>query len=163
MRSERRRHGLAVAGVALATPGINAEAEQREQLIAETEQRITDLKQQIEKARAHEVRWTSALRGPKRSEEIDERMRKLREHRAGGRTSAHDGTDAGRTGLERPDDYGTEQAAKQIADLEREIEQRKQSREYRSIADKIKVNRATINQRDRQQEKSRCRSRGMEI
>ena len=31
--------------------GINAEAEQREQLIAETEQRITDLKQQIEKAR----------------------------------------------------------------------------------------------------------------
>ena len=55
-------------------------------IIAETEQRIADLKQQIEKARAHEVRWTSALRGPKRSEEIDERMRKLRECRAGGRT-----------------------------------------------------------------------------
>lgn len=53
--------------------------------------------------------------------------------------------------------------AKQIADLEREIEQRKQSREYRSIADKIKANRATINQRDRQPEKSRRRSRGMEI
>ena len=52
---------------------------------------------------------------------------------------------------------------KQIADLEREIEQRKQSREYRSIADKIKANRGTINQRDRQQEKSRRRSRGMEI
>ena len=32
-----------------AMAGINAEAEQREQLIAETEQRITDLKQQIEK------------------------------------------------------------------------------------------------------------------
>ena len=30
--------------------GINAEAEQREQLIAETEQRIADLKQQIEKS-----------------------------------------------------------------------------------------------------------------
>ena len=59
--------------------------------------------------------------------------------------------------------HGTEQAAKQIAELEREIEQRKQSREYRSIADKIKANRATINQRDRQQEKSRRRSRGMEI
>ena len=101
--------------------------------------------------------------GPKRSEDIDERMRKLRERRAGGRTSADDGTDAGRTGSERPDDYGTEQAAKQIADLEREIEQRKQSREYRSIADKIKANRATINQRDRQQEKSRRRSRGMEF
>ncbi len=57
----------------------------------------------------------------------------------------------------------TEQAAKRIADLEREIEQRKQSREYRSIADKIKANRGTIDQRDRQQEKSRRRSRGMEI
>ena len=125
---------------------INAEAEQREQLITETEQRIADLKQQIENAR-----------------DIDERMRKLRERRAGGRTSADDGTDAGRTGSERRDDYGTEQAAKQIAELEREIEQRKQSREYRSIADKIKANRATINLRDRQQEKSRRRSRGMEI
>ena len=129
-----------------AMAGINAEAEQREQLIAETEQRIADLKQQIEKAR-----------------DIDERMRKLRERRAGGRTPGNDGTDAGRTGSERPDNPGTEQAAKQIADLEREIEQRKQSREYRSIADKIKANRGTINQRDRQQEKSRRRSRGMEI
>ena len=129
-----------------AMAGINAEAEQREQLIAETEQRITDLKQQIEKVR-----------------DIDARMRKLRERRSSGRTSTDDRTDAGRTGSERPDDYGTEQAAKQIADLEREIEQRKQSREYRSIADKIKENRRTISQRDRQQEKSRHRSRGMEI
>ncbi len=117
--------------------GINAEAEQREQLIAETEQRIADLKQQIEKAR-----------------EIDERMQKLRERRAGGRTSADDRTDAGRTGSERPDNPGTKQAAKRIADLEREIEQRKQSREYRSIADKIKANRGTIDQRDRQQERA---------
>ena len=69
----------------------------------------------------------------------------------------------GRTGPERSDNPGTEQAAKRIADLEREIEQRKQSREYRSIADKIKANRGTIDQRDRQQEKSRRRSRGMEI
>ena len=52
-----------------------------QQLITETEQRIADLKQQIEKAR-----------------DIDERMRKLRERRTGGRTSADDGTDAGRTG-----------------------------------------------------------------
>ena len=32
--------------------GINAEAEQREQLITETEQRIADLKQQVEKVMA---------------------------------------------------------------------------------------------------------------
>ena len=75
----------------------------------------------------------------------------------------NDRTDAGRTGSERPDNFGTEQAAKRIADLEREIEQRKQSREYRSIADKIKANRGAIDQRDRQKEKSRRRSRGMEI
>ena len=60
-------------------------------------------------------------------------MQKLRERRAGGRTFADDRTDAGRTGSERPDNFGTEQAAKRIADLEREIEQRKQSREYRSL------------------------------
>ncbi|MFR8353845.1 MAG: DUF6040 family protein, partial [Blautia obeum] len=52
-----------------AMAGINAEAEQREQLIAETEHRIADLKQQIEKVR-----------------ELDERMQRLRERRAGGRT-----------------------------------------------------------------------------
>ena len=67
------------------------------------------------------------------------------ERRASGRTTGNDVTDAGRTGLERPDNSGTEQTAKQIADLEREIEQRKQIREYRSIADKIKANRGTIN------------------
>mgnify|MGYP007089665515 CR=1 FL=1 len=64
---------------------------------------------------------------------------------------------------EQKQDELDQKAAKYIADLEREIEQRKQSREYRSIADKIKANRATINQRDRQQEKSRRRSRGMDI
>ena len=40
-----------------AMAGINAEAEQREQLIAETEQRIADLKQQIEKAREIDERF----------------------------------------------------------------------------------------------------------
>ena len=44
--------------------------------------------------------------------------------------------------------------AEQREQLIAETEQRKQSREYRSIADKIKANRGTINQRDRQQEKS---------
>ena len=39
----------------------------------------------------------------------------------------NDRTDAGRTGSEKPDNFGTEQAAKRIADLEREIEQRKVS------------------------------------
>ena len=85
------------------------------------------------------------------------------ERRAGGRTSADDQADAGRTGSKKTRQSRTKQAAKRIADLEREIEQRKQSREYRSIADKIKANRGTIDQRDRPAGKSRRRSRGMEI
>ena len=47
--------------------------------------------------------------------------------------------------------------------LNEKLNSENQSREYRSIADKIKANRGTIDQRDRQQEKSRRRSRGMEI
>lgn len=38
--------------------------------------------------------------------------------------------------------------------LNEKLNERKQSREYRSIADKIKANRGTINQRDRQQERA---------
>ena len=130
-----------------AMAGINAEAEQREQLIAETEQRIADLKQQIEKAR--EIDETNAvnLENVGQVEELLLMTEQMQDE------------------LDQKDQtiHGTEQAAKRIADLEREIEQRKQSREYRSIADKIKANRGTIDQRDRQQEKSRRRSRGMEI
>ena len=89
-------------------------------------------------------------------------MQKL-EERGQVEASADDRTDAGQTDAEKQVDPGTKQAAKRIADLEREIEQREQDREYRSIADKIKANRGTIDQRDRQQEKSNSRSRGMEI
>ena len=61
------------------------------------------------------------------------------------------------------DSNGLYLATKKIGKNNPKIEQRKQSREYRSIVDKIKANRGTIDQRDRQQEKSRRRSRGMEI
>ena len=42
-------------------------------------------------------------------------------------------------------------------------EQNQSLKSLNSVADKIKANRGTIDQRDRQQEKSRRRSRGMEI
>ena len=61
------------------------------------------------------------------------------------------------------DSNGLYLATKKIGKNNPKIEQRKQSREYRSIADKIKANRGAIDQRDRQKEKSRRRSRGMEI
>ena len=130
-----------------AMAGINAEAEQREQLITETEQRIADLKQQIEKAR--DIDETNAVN----SENVGQVEELLLM------------TEQMQDELDQKDETIMElnRQLSEIADLEREIEQRKQSREYRSIADKIKANRATINQRDRQQEKSRRRSRGMEI
>ena len=42
--------------------------------------------------------------------------------------------DAGRTRPERQDYPGTENAARRIADLEREVKQREQSREHSSVA-----------------------------
>ncbi|MCB7119105.1 conjugal transfer protein, partial [Mediterraneibacter faecis] len=74
---------------------------------AETEQRITELEQQLEKGRS-----------------IDERIKKLKERRSTGRVASADRADAGRTRPERPDYQETENAARRIADLEREVKQR---------------------------------------
>lgn len=90
-----------------AMAGISTEIKQREPVIAKTEQRIADLEQQLEKGRL-----------------IDERIRKLKERRSVGRTATADGADAGRARPERPDNHGTESAARRISDLEREIKQR---------------------------------------
>ena len=49
-------------------------------MVGETEQRITELEQQLEKGRL-----------------IDERIKKLKERRSTGRTANADGADAGRT------------------------------------------------------------------
>lgn len=65
------------------------EAVGRESGISRTESAITDTESAIagimqrvkEKARAHDVRWTSVLRGPERSGDRDERIRKLKERR----------------------------------------------------------------------------------
>ena len=54
--------------------GIGTEIKQREPAIAETEQRITELEQQLEKGRL-----------------IDERIKKLKERRSTGRTANADG------------------------------------------------------------------------
>ena len=64
---------------------------------------------------------------------IDERIKKLKERRSTGRVTSADRADAGRTRPERPDYPGTESAARRIADLEREVKQREQSREHSSL------------------------------
>ena len=82
-----------------------------ENSITETEHRIAELEQQVEKGR-----------------DIDERIQRIKERRTVVRTSALDRGDTGRTGTERPAYRGTEDAAQRISDLEREIKQREQSR-----------------------------------
>ena len=69
--------------------GIGTEIKQREPAIAETEQPIVELEQQLEKGRS-----------------IDERIKKLKERRSTGRVASADRADAGRTRPERPDYQG---------------------------------------------------------
>ena len=91
------------------------------------EQRIADIEQQIEKAR-----------------DIDDRIRKLKERRPTGRIATADRADAGRTRPERPDYREIENAARQIADLEREVKQREQSREHSSLKERLEENKIII-------------------
>jgi hypothetical protein len=127
-----------------AMAGISTEIKQRESAIAETEQRITDLEQQIEKAR-----------------DIDDRIRKLKERRSTGRVAAADGADAGRTRTERSDYQGTENAARRIADLEREVKQREQSREHSSLKERLEENKRIIAERERENARCQNHDRGM--
>ena len=123
---------------------IGTEAEQRKQFITETEHRIAELEQQIEKGR-----------------DIDERIQRIKERRTVGRTSALDRGDTRRTGTERPAYRGTEDAAQRISDLEREIKQREQSREYSSIKERLEAGRQSIADREREVAKRKRHDRGM--
>ena len=127
-----------------AMAGISTEIKQREPAIAETEQRIADIEQQIEKAR-----------------DIDDRIRKLKERRSTGRIAIADGADAGRTRPERPDYRGTESAARRIADLEREVKQREQSREHSSLKERLEENKRIIAERERENAHRKGHDRGM--
>ncbi|CUP46584.1 MobA/MobL family protein [Agathobacter rectalis] len=127
-----------------AMAGISTEIKQREPAIAETEQRIADIEQQIEKAR-----------------DIDDRIQKLKERRPTGRTATADGADAGRTRPERPDYRGTESAARRIADLEREVKQREQSREHSSLKERLEENKRIVAERERENARCRNHDRGM--
>ena len=127
-----------------AMAGIGTEIEQREPAIAETEQRITELEQQLEKGRL-----------------IDERIKKLKERRSTGRTANADGADAGRTRPERQDYPGTENAARRIADLEREVKQREQSREHSSLKERLEENKRIVAERERENARCRNHDRGM--
>jgi Mg2+ and Co2+ transporter CorA len=127
-----------------AMAGISTEIKQREPIITETEQRIADIEQQIDKAR-----------------DIDDRIRKLKERRSTGRTANADRADAGRTRPERPDYQETENAARRIADLEREVKQREQSREHSSLKERLEENKRIVAERERENARCRNHDRGM--
>ena len=127
-----------------AMAGIGTEIKQREPAIAETEQRITELEQQLEKGRL-----------------IDERIKKLKERRSTGRVASADRADAGRTRPERPDYPGTESAARRIADLEREVKQREQSREHSSLKERLEENKRIVAERERENAHRKGHDRGM--
>ena len=127
-----------------AMAGISTEIKQREPIITETEQRIADIEQQIEKAR-----------------DIDDRIRKLKERRSTGRVASADRADAGRTRPERQDYPGTENAARRIADLEREVKQREQSREHSSLKERLEENKRIVAERERENARCRNHDRGM--
>lgn len=127
-----------------AMAGIGTEIKQREPAIAETEQRITELEQQLEKGRS-----------------IDERIKKLKERRSTGRVASADRADAGRTRPERPDYQETENAARRIADLEREVKQREQSREHSSLKERLEENKRIVAERERENARRRNHDRGM--
>ena len=127
-----------------AMAGIGTEIKQREPAIAETEQRITELEQQLEKGRS-----------------IDERIKKLKERRSTGRVASADRADAGRTRPERQDYPGTENAARRIADLEREVKQREQSREHSSLKERLEENKRIIAERERENAHRKGHDRGM--
>ena len=69
--------------------------------------------------------------------------------------------DAGRTRPERPDYQETESAARRIADLEREVKQREQSREHSSLKERLEENKRIIAERERENARCRNHDRGM--
>ena len=115
-----------------------------ETVYTETEHRIAELEQQIRKGR-----------------DIDERIQRIKERRTVGRTSALDRGDTRRTRTERTAYRGTEDAAQRISDLEREIKQREQSREYSSIKERLEAGRQSIADREREVAKRKRHDRGM--
>ena len=92
---------------------------------------------------------------------IDERIKKFKERRSTGRVTSADRADAGRTRPERPDYPGTENAARRIADLEREVKQREQSREHSSLKERLKENKRIVAERERENAYRKGHDRGM--
>ncbi|MFQ7406007.1 MAG: hypothetical protein ACLRNT_20240 [[Clostridium] innocuum] len=123
---------------------IGTETEQRKQFITETEHRIAELEQQIEKGR-----------------DIDERIQRIKERRTVEELLLLTEEIQEELEQKRPAYRGTKDAAQRISDLEREIKQREQSREYSSIKERLEASRQSIAEREREAAKRKRHDRGM--
>ena len=99
---------------------ISLEAKQREQAFAETERGIAEAFRAIEKAR-----------------DVNERFEKLLSRRAGRTAVRGNGNDAERTGGKGADHLTAADTAGRLSAIDREIKQREQSRERRSIEERL--------------------------
>jgi hypothetical protein len=123
---------------------IGREVEQRERLIAATESAIIESKQQLEKAR-----------------NVDERIKKIKARRAEQGTAVTSGKYADRIRPEGSGNRGSEDAAKRIDGISREIEQREQSRERISLKERLDAKKRIVAERENEAEKSRGHNRGI--
>jgi hypothetical protein len=111
---------------------INGQVEQREYSIAIAEQRIVDAKNQIRKVR-----------------EIDERICKLKERRANSGSDKYGGRYADRSRANEYGNCGIAGTTERIGRIKREIEQREQSRESKSISERLEANRRIMEEREK--------------
>lgn len=123
---------------------INREFEQRERTITDTEQAIAESWKRLEKVR-----------------EMDERIRRLKAKRTNAGVSGTIGGNAGRNRPEGQAYQETTNAAKRIAGIKRETEQREQDRECEGIKERLEENKRIAAEREKQGLQSQERSRGI--
>jgi len=130
---------------------IIGEVEQREPVIAEAERGIVEIQKRLEKVR-----------------DVDERIKRLKARRADGGNFGFVGEHGAGSSSERCNhpaegqrDTDATGATERIAELMREAEQREQSRERTSLAERLDANKRIVAEREREKEKSRQHSRGM--
>ena len=130
---------------------IGREIECREQIIAETEQGIVEVRQRIERAR-----------------DVDERIKRIKARRVDrgtvglvGEYAEGGGSESQNHPTEGSRDRTVTDVASRIAGIMREAERREQSRERTSIKERLDTNKRIVAEREREQEKSRQHDRGM--
>ncbi len=130
---------------------IGREVEQREQIIAETEQGIVEMRKRLEKVR-----------------NVDERIKRLKARRADGGNVGFVGAYGAGGSSERYNylaegerDTGTTAATERIAELMREAEQRKQSRERASLKERLEANKRIVAERERETAKCKSHDKGL--